>query len=131
MRGLILLLTVPVLLLGVGCGGGEGSSRGTQGGPTTEVDAQAGEGQALFEANCAGCHGQDLRGTDSGPPFLHPVYAPDHHSDEAFFAAVERGAQQHHWEYGPMPPIPGLSNSEVAAIVGYTRGVQETEGLGD
>jgi hypothetical protein len=36
--------------------------------------------------------GADLRGSDKGPPFLHPVYDPSHHSDLAFQLAVRKGA---------------------------------------
>lgn len=93
--------------------------------PITTISA----GQALYEATCAVCHGEDLRGTSLGPSFLSRVYEPDHHGDGAFVVAVTRGAPQHHWEFGPMPPVEGLSLDDIAAITGYVRSIQETEGF--
>ena len=86
-------------------------------------------GQNAFEANCATCHGEDLEGTKSGPPFLDPIYAPDHHPDEAFYAAVANGVQPHHWEFGPMPPQPAVSEEQVQQIVAYVRAQQEEAGI--
>lgn len=86
-------------------------------------------GKKLFEGNCAQCHGVDLRGTNTGPPFLSPVYAPNHHSDEAFLLAAQNGVQPHHWGFGPMPPVRGLSDEQVQEIVAYVRSVQIEEGI--
>jgi hypothetical protein len=57
------------------------------------------------------------------------VYAPDHHPDRAFRAAIASGSQQHHWEFGDMPPVSGLDTDEVSAIIAYVRAVQEREGF--
>lgn len=38
-------------------------------------------GKALYGQKCASCHGADLKGSDKGPPFLHRIYEPSHHSD--------------------------------------------------
>lgn len=86
------------------------------------------EGRQLYEATCAQCHGADLRGTDNGPPFLDEVYAPDHHPDGAFYAAVQFGVQPHHWDFGAMPPQE-VDEDDVAAIVAYVRSVQRAEGI--
>ncbi|GEM_PF-464764 len=86
-------------------------------------------GETLFRANCAQCHGVDLRGTDSGPPFLVATYAPNHHGDEAFQSAVANGVPPHHWNFGPMPAISGLSRDEVAQIVTYIRSEQVGAGI--
>ena len=87
------------------------------------------EGQEAFEANCAACHGEDLKGTDTGPPFLDPIYAPNHHPDEAFYGAVKNGVQPHHWQFGPMPPQPAVTEEQVAAIVSYVRFKQAEAGI--
>lgn len=87
------------------------------------------KGEALYQETCAACHGADLEGTDSGPPFLDAIYAPDHHPDESFYAAVENGVQPHHWELGPMPPQPSIDREEVAAIVAYVRQQQADAGI--
>ena len=86
-------------------------------------------GEALYMANCAACHGADLEGTVQGPPFLDVIYAPNHHSDEAFQRAVAAGVVPHHWNFGSMPPIPTLSRGEVTSIVAFVRSHQEAAGI--
>ena len=86
-------------------------------------------GEELFVASCAVCHGLDLRGSPTGPPFLVPTYAPNHHGEEAFQQAVASGVAPHHWSFGPMEPIPGLSRDDVSKIVEYVRTMQEAEGI--
>lgn len=86
-------------------------------------------GEQLFAANCAACHGEGATGTAAGPPLLHEIYEPGHHSDEAFQVAVSRGSPQHHWTFGPMPAIPGLDRQEVADITAYVRGLQREAGI--
>ena len=36
--------------------------------------AQATRGEALFQANCAGCHGATLQGSPGGPPLVGPAF---------------------------------------------------------
>lgn len=103
--------------------GGDGGAGGDDG----EVDLA--RGQQLFEANCAVCHGQDARGTSEGPPLVHEIYEPGHHSDDAFQLAVAQGSPQHHWEFGPMPAVPGLDQDEVADITAYVRELQREAGI--
>src|SRR5688500_10346792 len=99
------------------CGDEEPANPGNGAAPTAESDGDlAAEGRALYEETCAACHGADLEGTDTGPPFLDVIYAPNHHPDEAFYAAVENGVQPHHWDFGPMPPQTTVEPEEVAAI---------------
>jgi mono/diheme cytochrome c family protein len=86
-------------------------------------------GAGLYQANCAVCHGSDLRGTDQGPSFLSVVYEPGHHGDGAFLIAVMAGVRQHHWDFGPMPPIPGLTAQDVEAIVALVRDQQRIHGF--
>lgn len=87
------------------------------------------QGAELYAASCAVCHGADLTGTATGPPFLDVTYAPNHHADEAFQRAVVGGVVAHHWNFGPMAPIAGLDRSEVALIVGFVRSEQEAAGI--
>ena len=127
------LTALAVLLLVAGCTTSvTGGSDGTEG---TDGAAQAGgdpvAGAALYADNCASCHGADLQGTDSGPPHLHPVYEPGHHGDVAFQRAVQLGAPQHHWDFGPMPPVEGLSDAEVDDIIAYVRQEQRAAGIGE
>lgn len=86
-------------------------------------------GKALYARTCAQCHGPDLRGTTQGPPLLHRVYEPSHHSDVAFQIAVKNGSRQHHWRFGDMQPVPGVSPDEVAHITAYVRAEQRKGGI--
>ncbi len=86
-------------------------------------------GAELFSNNCARCHGESLGGTNQGPPLLHEYYVPSHHADAAFLSAVRRGVAPHHWDFAPMPPIDGLSDDDVAAIVAHVRQQQRDAGL--
>lgn len=88
------------------------------------------EGERLFNANCARCHGPRASGTDQGPPLVHLVYEPNHHGDAAFQRAAALGVRAHHWTFGDMPPVPGVSEAEVAAIVSYVRWLQREAGIG-
>lgn len=98
--------------------------------PTTPQDpALATAGADLYAAHCAECHGADLRGTDRGPSQLSELYAPDHHGDGAYLLAVQRGVPAHHWRFGDMPRIDGLTADDVAAIVAYVRQQQLIEGF--
>ena len=87
------------------------------------------QGEALFTANCAACHGQSAAGSKLGPPLIHDIYNPGHHSDEAFYLAAAIGVRQHHWSYGDMPPQPQVSREEVAKIIRYIRELQEANGI--
>lgn len=103
---------------------------GTRPEPLAPADpALVAQGAALYAANCAMCHGPDLGGTDHGPPFLDVIYAPNHHADESFQRAVAFGVVPHHWQFGPMPPIPGLDRDEVAAVVAFVRAEQQRAGI--
>lgn len=86
-------------------------------------------GEPLFEQHCARCHGEDLQGTDKGPPFLSPIYRPAHHGDPAFQMAARYGARAHHWRFGNMPPVPGVSPDQVADITAYIRMKQRRAGI--
>ena len=96
-----------VVIVGVVAGGGTTTPQiGTADPDTLSI------GEELFLGNCAECHGSDLSGTNTGPPFLNAIYAPNHHGDEAFQRAVATGVQPHHWSFGPMAPIEGLTRDD-------------------
>ena len=98
-----------------------------QSAPATK--AELARGARTYAANCASCHGTDLRGTDRGPSHLSELYKPSHHADDAFLLAALRGVRAHHWDFGDMPPVEGLEEDEIDAIVAYVRTVQEREGF--
>lgn len=91
--------------------------------------ADPNQGARLFASNCARCHGQDARGTDRGPPLIHKTYLPRHHGDLVFHMAVKKGARQHHWHFGDMPPVAGLSPEAVGHIIAYVRREQRRSGI--
>ena len=96
--------------------------------PTLSAAATAGE--AVFDANCAACHGDNAAGRDgAGPPLVHKIYEPNHHSDAAFFLAARQGVRSHHWPFGNMPPVEGVSDDDVALIVAYVRELQRANGV--
>ena len=62
-------------------------------------------------------------------PLIYAAYEPSHHSDEAFQMAVRNGVRAHHWPFGNMPPIEGLTRADVQYIVRYVREVQRENGI--
>lgn len=86
-------------------------------------------GKALFDRNCAACHGADLKGSDKGPPLLHKIYEPSHHGDPAFQLAAKNGVRAHHWKFGDMAPVPQVTPDDVAHITAYVRAEQRKVGI--
>jgi len=86
-------------------------------------------GASLFSTNCASCHGQGGMGSDHGPPLINRIYEPSHHSDFSFYHAVSKGSRQHHWQFGDMPPVPGLGIQDTADIIAYVRQQQRRAGI--
>ncbi len=86
-------------------------------------------GEAIFNQKCAVCHGVQAAGSPQGPPLVHRYYEPGHHSDMAFLLAVRRGVRAHHWRFGNMPPVPGLSDADVRAVIDYIRALQRANGI--
>lgn len=93
------------------------------------VPADLAVGESAFNRNCASCHGDRAMGTELGPPLVHIIYEPNHHSDEAFRRAVSLGAVAHHWSFGSMPAQPGVGTGEVEAIIRYVRWLQGRAGI--
>src|SRR5919197_544631 len=93
----LLRRTLTALTLAAACSRerAPGSDRASP--PPPPTPAAFVEGERLFGANCASCHGRSARGTDQGPPLVDAIYKPSHHADAAFYFAAARGAVQHHW----------------------------------
>ena len=96
------------------------------GGP---VPAEFQVGETKFNANCASCHGNQAAGTDHGPPLVHKIYEPNHHGDPAFQRAAANGVKAHHWEFGNMPNIEGVTPEDVDQVVKYVRWLQKQAGI--
>lgn len=94
-----------------------------------DLSPTAKNGQQAYNKSCAGCHGINGEGSLLGPPLIHDIYNPGHHSNRAFYSAVRKGVKSHHWPYGDMPPQPGVGFSDMAAIVKFIREVQQQNGI--
>ncbi len=112
------------------------TSIATVGGALVDIDvpdalsANAQIGKVAFDAKCAACHAANAVGQDGvAPPLVHVIYEPSHHGDEAFQRAVSLGVQSHHWRFGNMPAVDGLTRGDVAMIVAYVRELQRANGI--
>jgi len=96
-----------------------------------EMTGSAKIGAQIYTAKCAACHGENAAGRDGfGPPFIHKVYEPNHHGDFAFMRAPRQGVTAHHWPFGNMPPIEGLTDGDIKQIIDYVRTLQRANGIG-
>jgi mono/diheme cytochrome c family protein len=107
-------ITIASASIGAACGAD---------GPTTTLE----RGEAIYDANCAQCHGGDLAGTDRGPSLLEPIYGPDQLSDAEFSDAIRNGVDEELWEFGPMPANGAITDTQIEAILAFVRAEQAGE----
>lgn len=94
------------------------------------LSPQAKIGEELFKTSCAVCHGTNAVGKQGlAPPLVHKIYEPSHHGDAAFQAAVAFGVRQHHWPFGDMPAVEGLTKQQIDYIIAYVRALQRENGI--
>lgn len=87
-------------------------------------------GKRGFDNNCAMCHGENAAGQNGvAPPLVHSTYRPKHHADEAIQRAVASGVRSHHWRFGDMPAVEGLTRADVSYIIAYIRELQQENGI--
>ena len=87
-------------------------------------------GKLAFEAKCTSCHGTNAAGREGvAPPLVHIIYESNHHGDESFQRAVAMGVQAHHWSFGNMPAVEGLTRGDVKMIIKYIRELQRENGI--
>jgi len=94
-----------------------------------EIPFHLARGQVLYEKYCSSCHGLQLDGSDKGPPLIHPFYKPSHHGDKSFYRAVLQGIRQHHWNFGDMQPVEGMTPKKMDSLVPYVRFYQQQKKL--
>ena len=87
------------------------------------------EGETKFNTFCFRCHGPQGQGTNNGPALVHKIYEPNHHADMAFQRAAAQGVRAHHWKFGNMPKIEGVTPKDVTQIIGYIRWLQRQAGI--
>lgn len=97
--------------------------------PPADFVANAEQGAPLYAQHCARCHGEQGKGTNAGPPLMHKYYEPNHHADQAFYRAVNKGVQAHHWNFGNMPPVEGVSPEQAGHIIAHIRALQRAAGI--
>lgn len=93
-----------------------------------EYSQIAQSGEIAYGENCAACHGVNGAGTDKGPTFLHAFYKAGHHGDSSFVNAAKNGVRAHHWRFGNMPPVEGVTDAEIRWITKYVRELQAANG---
>ena len=87
-------------------------------------------GKIGFEAKCAACHGTNAAGQNGvAPPLVHKTYEPSHHGDASFIQAAQNGVRSHHWGFGDMPPVEGLTSGDLKMIIAYVRELQRANGI--
>ncbi len=121
MMGISFVLIAAVLV--AACSSGDPEAPGASPGQALA------DGASIYATSCASCHGADLGGTEKGPSHLSIVYEPNHHPDDAFRSAIANGAPEHHWNFGAMAPVPGLTDDEVEAVIAFVRSEQERLGF--
>ncbi len=95
-----------------------------------ELSADAQFGKQIYDVACSACHGADAAGQNEiAPPLVHITYEPGHHGDNAFLSAARNGVTAHHWRFGNMPPVEGLTDGDVKMIVAYIRELQRNNGI--
>lgn len=88
-------------------------------------------GNNLFDSKCSRCHGANAVGTEgSGPPLVHKIYEPNHHADGSFALAAKNGVRSHHWPFGNMPAVEGITDAEIKEVIKYVRYLQRANGIG-
>ena len=97
--------------------------------PGVGVPFSMGLGQSLYQEKCGSCHGTWGDGSDKGPPLMHKLYVPSHHGDKSFYRAAMQGVQAHHWPFGDMPPVSGITKRALDQIVPYVRWLQRENGI--
>ena len=75
-----------------------------------EIDGVAADGKALYDANCASCHGMTARG-GSGPNLVKELAE---HDDADMIEVILTGD-------GSMPPYDSLEDQEIADIMAYIK----------
>ena len=92
--------------------------------------AQEQIGLRAYDAVCAACHGVNAQGKEGlAPPLVHKIYEPNHHGDMAFVIAAQNGVRAHHWKFGNMPAVKGVTQADVLNIVAYVRALQRENGI--
>ena len=94
-----------------------------------KMTARLNLGKLNYPALCAVCHGKTGRGAERCPTLLHQAYPPGPHPPPLFYQPAKDGSPAHHWGFGDMPPVEGITDAQISSIVEYLRAVQQANGL--
>lgn len=95
-----------------------------------ELSQAAQHGRVVINEKCQECHGVDgTGGTRTGPPILHSMYREEVFPDFQFKRSVLEGKREKNWRFGPMPPVKGLSDTDLTDIIAFVREVQKASGI--
>ncbi|MDG1376196.1 MAG: cytochrome c [Yoonia sp.] len=95
-----------------------------------QLSEQEAIGKRGFDAVCAACHGVNAQGQEGvAPPLVHKIYEPNHHGDIAFIRAAQNGVMGHHWPFGNMPAVEGITEADILNIIAYVRALQRENGI--
>jgi len=90
--------------------------------PTVAID----RGRAIYQTNCAPCHGQSGKGDGPAAGGFNP--APRDHTDAAYMSKLTDTDIAQTIQYGGalkgkpmMPPSPQIKGDELASLVAYVR----------
>ena len=79
-------------------------------------------GEQAFEVSCVSCHGKNAAGVGGvAPPLVHAIYEPGHHGDESFQRSAAVGVCAHHWPFGIMPAVEGVTRGNIKMVTAYIR----------
>lgn len=103
--------------------GGRGGRGGRGGGGTREFlglgpapdAAEAKKGAPIYAQNCAGCHGEDARGSQ-GPNLVRSVIVLHDEKDEGIGPVIKSGRPQ-----AGMPAFPQLTDAEIHSIAQFLK----------
>lgn len=129
--GLIVAMALPVLIVAAG---GWYALRAQGNGPEAPDPARIAEGRAIYEANCATCHGVNLEGeagwqsrradgTLPAPPQNETGHTW-HHTDQQLFAIIKNGMQAMagaDYKTSMAGFADTLSDDEIRAVLDYIK----------
>jgi len=113
------------------------------GGATSSSSSQVAQGRAIYQANCAACHGANGEGQPDwkrqNPDETYPAPPHDasghtwHHGDGLLFRTVHDGGKIYETPgfKSAMPPFGNrLSSDEIKAVLAYIKTLWDTEKQG-
>jgi mono/diheme cytochrome c family protein len=124
-KWLIGMASAGVLMFAGACGGGDDSSDGDE----SSGGGDAAEGQELFNATCASCHGKDAENPSVGKDLRDNTFVQDN-SDTELVAFVKQGrpASDPDNTTGTDMPAkggnPSLTDEDLESIVAYVKSLQ-------